>query len=107
LLEWLISHGGDVDKRDFQGNTPLHLVARDAIGSTLYSSEDEMRRSIQVLIEGGADLRIRNDDGKTAMDLIKPHEENKREYFEAAIKRREIAKDIRAAGGTTGTHVTY
>ena len=86
LLKWLIYQGVDVDKRDFQGNTPVHHLARDAIGSPLYSSEDEIRRSIEVLIEGGADLRIRNDDGKTAIELIKPHEIKKREFFEAAIR---------------------
>lgn len=53
----------DVDARDNDGNTPLHLAAR--FGYT--------KCALILLKDGKADVNIVNDDGKTALELAKQY----------------------------------
>lgn len=68
----------DVDARDNDGNTPLHLAAR--YGHT---------KCVQILLEDGkADVSIVNYDGKTALDLAKQYGH---EDCERAIKFSDVS----------------
>ncbi|MBI2300172.1 MAG: ankyrin repeat domain-containing protein [Armatimonadetes bacterium] len=55
---WLLEHGADVDARDVEGNTPLHVAAARNAGTKV----------LQVLVEHGAQVEARNAAGETALD---------------------------------------
>ncbi|KNC83325.1 hypothetical protein SARC_04421 [Sphaeroforma arctica JP610] len=55
LLEYLISKGGDANVTDNDGDSPLH------------STEDVI--IAQILVDAGADLAIKNDEGLTPNDV--------------------------------------
>jgi ankyrin repeat protein len=54
----LLQAGADTGKCDEDGNTPLHLIVRD---------EDNIQ-GVEALIEAGADPRILNNSGETALE---------------------------------------
>ncbi|MGB4545415.1 MAG: ankyrin repeat domain-containing protein, partial [Smithellaceae bacterium] len=56
----LIRSGAAVNITDLDGNTPLHLAAR--------SSPD---RVIRLLIKKGASPYLKNNEGKTALDIAR------------------------------------
>lgn len=58
IAELLLSKGADVNVRDLDKNTPLHIAAR--------TGDKEM---IQLLIAKGAKRNLKNDEGKTPADL--------------------------------------
>ena len=57
----LLEHGADPNWRDEGGNTPIHCAIRSRI---VMDPADFVR----VLVGFGADLGIRNSDGRTALD---------------------------------------
>ncbi|KAL7807573.1 ankyrin repeat-containing domain protein [Trichoderma aethiopicum] len=57
-LEWLLKHGANPDATGLDGFTPL-MAAADS-GS---------EKSVRVLLEGGCDVNIRDDYGRTALHL--------------------------------------
>jgi ankyrin repeat protein len=60
----LLAHDADVNARMLKNQTPLHRAA-------IWGHPQIM----QVLLENGADPNIRDDDGKTALDLATANEE--------------------------------
>ncbi|EAY02659.1 hypothetical protein TVAG_253100 [Trichomonas vaginalis G3] len=60
LSRYLISHGANVNIKDFSGQSALHYAVR----SPIYSKD-----AIQVLIENGADINSQNSHGDTALML--------------------------------------
>lgn len=57
----LLEHGADANWRDEAGNTPVHC----AIQSRIVRDPAEF---VELLVEFGAELGIRNSDGRTALD---------------------------------------
>jgi ankyrin repeat protein len=57
----LIQHGADVNARSNPGYTPLHLAVTNLCVET-----------VKLLLENGADPKIRDDSGKTALDWALP-----------------------------------
>ncbi|MBL6761391.1 MAG: ankyrin repeat domain-containing protein [PS1 clade bacterium] len=55
-----LDRGADAAARDWLGNTPLHYAA----------GNNETPAIIITLLEHGANSKIKNNDGKTALDLI-------------------------------------
>ncbi len=53
----------DVNARDKNGNTPIHLA-----GSSKHGTKDEKERCCELLIKAGCDWNIKNDKGKTPLD---------------------------------------
>lgn len=65
---YLLSWGADINKKDCFGNTPLHL--------SVYHAEKELNsRLTKILLLKGADRKIKNNKGKTALEVIAPDSE--------------------------------
>jgi len=63
VVKWLIQHGADCNTRCSRGQTPLFQAV-------IKGSLDAVRALVE---EGGASVDIRDDDGKTAIDLAKEY----------------------------------
>ena len=61
MTKLLIENGADLSKRDFQGETALHGAAFLCPGKGL--------SVIQLLLNAGADVNAKRNDGKTPLDL--------------------------------------
>ena len=60
MLQFLIQKGADVNFQDHNGNTPLHLAAKNESQLSL--------RIMEILVESGADIDLKNQDDKTPLD---------------------------------------
>ena len=58
VCDWLIQNGADVNAADNDGNTPL-----------MHSVISENVKVIEILIENGANIEVKNAEGKTAYEL--------------------------------------
>ena len=65
-LQALMEAGGNPNRRDEDGNTPLHLAAGTALSNLMV---DESIASIRVLLRGGADAGTANARGRTPLHL--------------------------------------
>jgi ankyrin repeat protein len=63
-VEWLIAHGADVNARGPGGWTAAHFAAKRNTGP----------KTLAVLVEAGADLSARDDDGHTPLDIARLNE---------------------------------
>ncbi|MDR3281237.1 MAG: ankyrin repeat domain-containing protein [Synergistaceae bacterium] len=90
IFKYFIDSGADVNAADDKGNTVFMRVAADN------SPIPEIAR---MLVETGANVNERNKDGLTALDLLFKRDEPGDKF---GAYKREIAKLILAAGGTTG-----
>lgn len=57
----LLANGADPNVTDDKGQTPLHFIARKGVG----------KNQVQLLVEHGANLKARDNDGKTPLDYAK------------------------------------
>lgn len=55
---WLANHGADVNARDMDGSTALHVAAGENLAATVYA-----------LLQAGADTGLRNGHGQTGFEL--------------------------------------
>ena len=62
LTELLVQRGANINHQDLNGNTALMI----AIQSTSYG---HIKRTIKLLLETGADYKIRNVEGKSAYEI--------------------------------------
>lgn len=69
IIKVLVGHGANVNIRDQSGSTPLH-VAVDLESDSAWQSEETPKTDLtSLLLELGADPRIENNAGKTALDV--------------------------------------
>ena len=59
VVELLLSHGADVDARDYGNRTPLHAAAMQ-----------NRQEVVRILVAAGADLEAKNDYGRTPLLLV-------------------------------------
>jgi hypothetical protein len=87
----LLEHGADPNWRDEGGNTPIHCVIRSRIVR-------DPAVFVRTLVEFGADLGLRNSDGRTALDeALMQTGKNAETYFPIrpiAPKRLELTIEI-------------
>jgi ankyrin repeat protein len=60
-VAWLILHGADVNARGPGGRTAAHFAAQRNTGP----------KTLELLVDNGADLAARDEDGHTPLDIAK------------------------------------
>jgi ankyrin repeat protein len=70
IVELLLSKAANVNQMDRNGNTPLHYVAENAVPQ---ERQDAARKTLALLIDKGADIRIVNAKGQTPLDVAYAH----------------------------------
>ena len=63
LIPVLIGRGADVDATNDRGETPLHVAART-------SNRARSQFNMEELLDGGADVSVRDNEGNLAADLV-------------------------------------
>lgn len=61
IVNWLLSHGAEIDIQDAHGDTPLLLG--------LTKSTSSQREIVHTLIANGASTQIKNEDGANAKEV--------------------------------------
>lgn len=61
---WLMNKGANVNHKDNSGQTPLHHAIINRPKSTIGAD-----KVVELLVQHGADITVRDNDGKTAEDL--------------------------------------
>ncbi|KAF0687296.1 Aste57867_20962 [Aphanomyces stellatus] len=90
LVGRLLAHGGDVclDAANVSGNTALHMAV-----------QSHNCKTIQVLLDAGCDVSVRNADGRTALDVARSMQNvdgTMLEQLEHAWRALEAAIDARS-----------
>jgi ankyrin repeat protein len=85
IKRYLLDRGADINAQDFEGDTPTHMGLRSARSGGAYFEYAE------VLLEyDGIDFTIKNNDGKSPMDLIKELRSTKLIFGDAKERREEF-----------------
>jgi len=73
-IELLVSKGIDIDSQDNDGNTALHYPLMNVLKNKMYLPYS--KEIVKIILEEGADPHIRNNGGKSPMDLAVESGEN-------------------------------
>ncbi len=77
IADLLLAHHADLNATNQEGETPLHLLVRDAV------FHGEKKTAIDWLVNHGANLGVRDIHGKTPLDLLTPRH--------GGLRRQDIA----------------
>jgi ankyrin repeat protein len=80
LMKLLIEHGADVNAQDNKGQTPIMFAATNyisrfqslvSVGLQLFFIKRPDVSDLRLLFDSGADLNIRDNEGRTVMDRVR------------------------------------
>jgi ankyrin repeat protein/SAM-dependent methyltransferase len=100
-IETLVSRGIDIDSQDNDGNTALHYPLTNVLKNNMYLLY--CKGVLKILMEKGADPHIKNNEGKSPIDLAVESKENelidlltdqKKKHLSHPWKVHEIAQDF-------------
>ena len=74
LIDWVLEEEIDVDLQDSNGNTPLHLA--------VFYDRGELKIVDYLVRQKRAKLNVKNNEGKTPLDLAKTANYKAKQYFE-------------------------
>lgn len=93
LIQWLLRHGADPNARVRDtGDTTLILVSKEASEYNMYN---ELKQIITLLLQYGADPRLRNNERRNAFDI---HEEFWPIYRRFGYKREQDRRRVLLTG---------
>ncbi|OBZ79804.1 hypothetical protein A0H81_01307 [Grifola frondosa] len=102
ILEHILEHDGcDVDPVNrLEKATPLHLALR--------LEDPEVRRAVvESLLEAGAETKIKDKHGETALDLVSPNDVEIRALMRKVQAQASISRDDVASGACTFAMHTF
>ena len=65
----LLKCGADVNARNDEGKTPLHVAVENYFSGSNY----DKRGIVQTLLDNGVDVNARDKNGKTALQLVRSY----------------------------------
>lgn len=65
FLKELVKQGADINRRNDSGETPLHVWCRSS-----FNSEPRFKEGVKYMIDQGADLCIKDDEGRYADEVL-------------------------------------
>jgi ankyrin repeat protein len=74
VCQLLLEHGANVNALDDQGRTPLHEFARSNFNVSPFFDSDKfanIMKTVDTLLAHGADRKLKDKNGKRAVDLLK------------------------------------
>lgn len=76
IARMLLRAGAEVDARDARGSSVLLRVVQGSLGRSYNfvhreSSPFDMEGTVRVLLDAGADPNVRNEEGRSALDLVR------------------------------------
>ena len=88
-MDLLISMSCDVNAQDNNGNAALHVAqVKKSLGSVVGAKADSSSQDTQIictLIESGANIELKNDEGKTPLDFA--NDDMVRQFMKTLAKR--------------------
>lgn len=78
----LLEAGSDVNARDSQGRTALHIIAANHFLDT----EGNRLKASELLLAKGVDRSVRDSEGKAAADLLQPRDTQLRQLMDENVQ---------------------
>jgi len=92
MVRCLVLAGADINIQDEQGQTPLHWAVDVAVDGAIQTGRDKIDwRVVGVLLDLGANLKIPDQCGRTAEDLVANYGAAARQSFDGFLKARHDA----------------
>jgi ankyrin repeat protein len=95
----LLEHGADVDARDANNATPLHLAS-----SSELSGVERLLDVVRLLLQYGADIHARDDDGRTP--FMRATENDHHEMMQLLLEHGAEDRVKREGEGSYSAHAT-
>ncbi|KAJ1775805.1 Target of rapamycin complex 2 subunit avo2 [Coemansia sp. RSA 2167] len=90
VINWILDHGGNVNQRDIEGNTPLH-----------HAASWNQYQTAELLLERDAQLGLKNHKGYTALEYAYSPAMDK--HIRDMAMRLQLKRQKRQAGSFSST----